>query len=101
MRPGDLVRLKDKVTRAVPNIALWENENLTYPTSGRYPCRSIHAGEVLLVLEVREVLLLGSTVWNTMLRVHARAGVGWITQEIVDPVAVMCVSTIRERAGET
>lgn len=100
MRPGDLVRLKDKVTRAVPNIALWENENLTYP-SGRYPCRSIHAGEVCLVLEVRDVLLLGSTVWNTMLKVHAHEGVGWITQEIVDPVAVMCVSTIREREGET
>jgi hypothetical protein len=36
-----------------------------------------------------------------MLKVHAREGVGWITQEIVDPVAVMCVSTIREREGET
>jgi hypothetical protein len=43
----------------------------------------------------------GSTVWNTMLKVHAREGVGWITQEIVDPVAVMCVSTIHERAEET
>ena len=92
MRPGDLVRLKEKVIRNVPTITLWENENLSY-SNDRYPSRSVHADEVFLVLDVKSVILLGSTVWNTMLKVYTREGVGWITQEIVDVVAWMNVTS--------